>query len=215
MVDTNKARKLITSSLRALKAKNPNPLVDDYAADIINVTCKYFLENGYEVKSGPQHLAMSFFTENFMNLEDDVVDFISSAQDEYPNILTATNIKQLTQSVCLNLGWNGMYAFVLDYFSKKGPSNPLMKSSTTAALKTILSQLQSLRKRYDDTFSHFCFDNFVSRIKVQAELPKMRDEFRTIASKLQGINTYSLNGPDEDIYFEIQGLYQDLKEDLF
>lgn len=116
MISTSIAKNLLLESLSDLEAKKSFLSPDDYAADIINVTCKYFIENERGIKSGPN--AMMHFTTNYMNKSDDVKLFIESIKSDYPHLLTSQNIQNLVQNVCLNIGWDGMPGFLEDYFYK-------------------------------------------------------------------------------------------------
>lgn len=117
MIDTDIAKNLLLGSIHDLENKISLLSDDDYAAEIINVTCQYFIEKSDKYVNGAN--AMLYFQNNFSNLNQEVSVFISSIKKDYPYLLTPSNIQNLTQNICLNLGWNGMKDFLNDYFYKK------------------------------------------------------------------------------------------------
>ena len=117
MVSTKKAYNLLVESLSDLEERNGQLSPDDYAADIINVTCQYLIDNNYCYRNGVN--AMDYFYENYINLRNDVESIISSISGVYPNIVTDQTVESMAQNVCLNIGWVGMPTFLKDYFYKK------------------------------------------------------------------------------------------------
>ena len=126
MVSTQEAYNLLIDSISDLEKKNCYLSPDDYAADIINVTCQYFIDNKFNFRKGP--VPMAFFSENYMKFRNDAENFIGSISGVYPRIVTAQNIRNMAQNVCLNIGWDGMPSFLNDYFYKKHGKNEESKS---------------------------------------------------------------------------------------
>lgn len=126
MVSTQEAYNLLVDSISDLEKRNGYLSPDDYAADIINVTCKYFIDKKFSYRKGPD--AMSLFPENYMKFRNDAESFIGSISGRYPRIVTEQNIRNMAQNVCLNIGWNGMSSFLNDYFYKKHGKNEGLKS---------------------------------------------------------------------------------------
>lgn len=116
MINTTTAREQILLSIRDLEKRNLRLSVDDYAADIINVACRYFIQSTSIMKTSDS--PMVYYSYNYRVMNNDVRLFVSSVKGYYP-FLNDTAVQSLTENICLNLGWNGMPGFLEDYFYKK------------------------------------------------------------------------------------------------
>lgn len=155
MVDVNVARNLLKDSLADLEKRFSSQMSpDDYAADIINVTCRYFLNKYNDISCGDN--AMLYFNANYLRFKDEIGIFVGSIRNDYPIIITPQNIIGLTQNICLNIGWNEMPAFLDEYFYKKhGLSN------------------DNLPRKYEySSSSHIRFegDTFIERSNVDRQI---------------------------------------------
>ena len=117
----------------------------------------------------------------------------------------------------------GRFGFLIEDYQepakieKPHRANPLINNDVPAInkLRQIKSQLDNLRRKYDDVFSNVSAFNPMSRIKIQVELPKMQETFKEISNKLATINRFSLSYEAHEVYNEVEDLYNELKEDLF
>lgn len=138
MITKAEARVLVLKSLKDLELKNSNLSADEYAADVINVACKYILENPMlhpNVSPMPQ---LAFY-DNYEQFSQIAKTFAASVENEYPFI--ASNTENLAQNICLNIGWDGMPGFLEDYFYKKH-GNAVVELNR-------LEFLSSFHKRYE------------------------------------------------------------------
>ncbi|WP_300704381.1 hypothetical protein [Bacteroides sp.] len=138
MITDSEARSLVLSSLTDLKNRIGYLNSDDLAADVINVACKWILEKcpkRPKVYSVPQMA----FADNYSNFRSIAAIFPNSVGNEYPII--HQNVENLTQNICLNIGWDGMPGFLEDYFYKK-------HCATNGFDKDIRVFMSSCHKRY-------------------------------------------------------------------
>ena len=122
MISTTEAKRLLCESIEDLKQRNAYLSQDDYAADIINVACRYFIKRGTGFTAGPN--AMAYYFQNYPSMSADVSAFVGSIRDSYPSLINSATIESLTQNICLNLGWDGMPGFLDEYFYQKHGQRP-------------------------------------------------------------------------------------------
>lgn len=117
----------------------------------------------------------------------------------------------------------GRFGFLIENYQapaqpeKLRRANPLMSNDAPAInkLRQIKSQLDNLRKKYNEVFANASSFNPMSRIKIQVELPRMQDTFKEIRGRFASINRFALSYDDHEFYNEVEDLYNELKEDLF
>ena len=82
-------------------------------------------------------------------------------------------------------------------------------------LRSIESQLNALRSRYNQTFANVSPFNPASRFVIQTHLPKMQQELREISRRVGLINPSTLGSQEVGVWYEINALLEELEEDLF
>lgn len=138
MIAKEEARRLVINSLNDLKTRNVYLSADDIAADVINVACKWILEQ-FPIRPKIQSSPQIDFVDNYMKFHDIAAVFPNSIGNEYPNI--KQNAENIVQNICLNLGWRGMPTFLDDYFYKK-------HGITNDSSKEIKIFMSTYHKRY-------------------------------------------------------------------
>lgn len=100
---------------------------------------------------------------------------------------------------------------------KPNRMNPLLNNDTPPSneLKLIKVKLEQLRKKCDEVFANVSSFNPISRIKIHFVLPKLQDTFKDISNRLATINRWNLNYEEQELYGQVESLYNQLKEDLF
>lgn len=129
----NKAFELLSKSKDSLLSKHSHISVSDIEADVINVACKFIIENfRNEIASNHNINEMHPQVQQNMKFQPLAQIFTGIAKEIYPNKYTVREEQAGQLAIIQNISWGGMWDFLRDYFEKKHNAQiDNVKSETT------------------------------------------------------------------------------------
>lgn len=116
----NKAYELLSNSKNSLIAKHSKITTSDIEADVINVACKFILENfGDDIVSNHNINEIHPYIQQNMKFQPLAQIFTELAKEIYSGNYTNREANAGQLAIIQNISWGGMWDFLRDYFAKK------------------------------------------------------------------------------------------------
>lgn len=185
-------------------AKYSNISDSEIEADVINVACKYIIENyGKEIVSNYNINSLRPCIEQNMKYMPLATIFTELAKEIYPNNYTDRYAKSAEISIIQNISWGGMWDFLVGYFAKKhniqiGTS----KSETSVFYSTKHERFENNKVTSVSQEKRIVQLNFINENEVMISIePSLSAKKAKFIEKNN--NKFKYKGFDEDYLFVI------------
>ena len=119
-MDKETAKQILLKSITNLNNRRGSVNGSDLEADVINNACYYYLKNQKEQSSKAKSIEDMFLgiLEGTQDLMPITKAFTEAAMEMFPNHYGAPQAINATMGIQQNIAWDGMWAFLVDYFQK-------------------------------------------------------------------------------------------------
>lgn len=119
-MDIEIAKQILIKSITNLQNRRGNINSSDLQADVINNACYYYLKNQRDQSSKAKTIEDMFLgilkgTEQLIPITE---SFTKAAMELFPRHYGVAEAMNATMGIRENIAWDGMWAFLVDYFQK-------------------------------------------------------------------------------------------------